>query len=83
MISTDEAINLGYENKHLYQVLVPKNKFEIETVKEFLKRNLENVNLDYIINDEYYIFLQKERIRGSKFQVKKLTNSIKFIYQIY
>jgi hypothetical protein len=83
MISTDEAINLGYENKHLYQVLVPKNKFEIETVKNFLKRNLENVNLDYIINDEYYIFLQKERIRGSKFQVKKLTNSIKFIYQIY
>jgi len=81
MISVEQAINLGYENKHLYQVLVPKHRFEIETVKDFLKKNLENPNVEYSVNDEFYIFLQKERIRDSKFEVKKLRNGIKFIYQ--
>ena len=82
MISTEEAINLGYPNKHLYQVLVPKEKYEIETVKKFLQNNLDNPNIEYTINDDYYIFLQKERVKDSKFEVKKLKNSIIFIYQI-
>jgi hypothetical protein len=82
MLTVEEAINKGYENKHLYQVLVPKHKFEIETVKKFLQNNLDNPNIEYTINDDYYIFLQKERVKNSKFEVKKLKNSIIFIYQI-
>lgn len=83
MISIDEAIALGYENKSLYQILVPKHKFEIQAVKNFIKKNFVNSKLDYVVNDEYFIFLQCNRVRDAKFEIKKLKNGISLIYQIF
>jgi len=83
MIGKLEALSLGYDSKHIYNVLIPKEKYSLEKIKYFIERNIKNPKLEYIETNKYYEFQQTKLIKNSKLLLKKLTNDIIFIYQMY